>query len=284
MITLERPAFYDNNRYAEYCGLSGDDKATIDAKNGDEFYEIDTAKKYKYNADTAKWVEQPTGGGSAEASVVSVNGKTGTVVLSASDVGALSNTTAIPSNVVQYTTQTLTDNQKAQARTNIGAGTSSFSGSYADLTNKPTIPSKMSELTNDSGFITATDIAENNEFSTLEEKAVGKWVDGRTIYRMTFNWTASLATNKQAYYHGTDLTACNIDQYIRCYGIASCTETADDESTITNWQPIPRVSPDAPTEYSIGFGDLDTDSIGILFGTKYIQANIYFTIEYVKAE
>jgi hypothetical protein len=36
--------------------------------------------------------------------------------------------------------QTLTDAQKTQARTNIGAGTSSFSGSYDDLTNKPTIP------------------------------------------------------------------------------------------------------------------------------------------------
>lgn len=36
-------------------------------------------------------------------------------------------------------TQSLTTSQKAQARTNIGAGTSSFSGSYNDLTNKPTI-------------------------------------------------------------------------------------------------------------------------------------------------
>ena len=29
-----------------------------------------------------------------------------------------------------------------------------FSGNYDDLTNKPTIPTKTSELTNDSGFIT----------------------------------------------------------------------------------------------------------------------------------
>lgn len=36
--------------------------------------------------------------------------------------------------------QTLTDAQKTQARTNIGAGTSNFSGSYNDLANKPTIP------------------------------------------------------------------------------------------------------------------------------------------------
>lgn len=40
-------------------------------------------------------------------------------------------------STVKYTEQTLTTAQKAQARTNIDAGTSSFSGSYNDLTNAP---------------------------------------------------------------------------------------------------------------------------------------------------
>ena len=43
-------------------------------------------------------------------------------------------------DAVTYTAQTLTEVQKTQARANIGAGTSSFSGSYNDLTNKPNIP------------------------------------------------------------------------------------------------------------------------------------------------
>ena len=117
--------------------------------------------------------------------VTSVNGQTGDVVLNAESVGALPSTTKIPTatsdldndsgyitaagapvqsvdgqtgevvtNAVKTTTQTLTDAQKVQARTNIGAGTSSFSGAYDDLTGKPTIPSKTSELDNDSGFIT----------------------------------------------------------------------------------------------------------------------------------
>lgn len=46
----------------------------------------------------------------------------------------------IPTDYVAYTAQQLTDEQKLQARSNIGAGTSSFSGNYNDLTNKPTIP------------------------------------------------------------------------------------------------------------------------------------------------
>ena len=70
--------------------------------------------------------------------VKSVDGATGDVV----------------TNAVKTTAQTLTDAQKQQARTNIGAGTSSFDGDYNSLTNKPTIPTKTSQLTNDSGFIT----------------------------------------------------------------------------------------------------------------------------------
>lgn len=43
------------------------------------------------------------------------------------------------SGMLKYTTQTLTTAQKQQARTNIGAGTSNFSGDYNDLTNKPEV-------------------------------------------------------------------------------------------------------------------------------------------------
>ena len=59
MITLERPAYFANNRYAEYCGLSTDDKSAIDACNADMFYEIDTAKYYRYNEASEEWIEQP---------------------------------------------------------------------------------------------------------------------------------------------------------------------------------------------------------------------------------
>ena len=59
MITLERPAYFDAYRYAEYNGLSDDDKSTIEAYNGDKFYEINTGKTYKYNEASGEWIEQP---------------------------------------------------------------------------------------------------------------------------------------------------------------------------------------------------------------------------------
>ena len=49
-------------------------------------------------------------------------------------------------------TQTLSDTEKAKARANIGAGTSDFDGRYSSLAGRPTIPTKTSDLTNDSGF------------------------------------------------------------------------------------------------------------------------------------
>jgi hypothetical protein len=53
-------------------------------------------------------------------------------------------------STVQYVSQSLTKEQKTQARTNIGAGTSNFSGDYNDLSNKPTdfITKDVNNLTN----------------------------------------------------------------------------------------------------------------------------------------
>lgn len=59
MITLTRPAYYSNFRNNQYCGLEDDDKSTISASNGDEYYEIDTAKFFRYNEASNEWIVQP---------------------------------------------------------------------------------------------------------------------------------------------------------------------------------------------------------------------------------
>ena len=144
------------------------------------------------------------------APVSSVNGKTGAVVLNASDVNALPNTTtyvstvdgssgAVTTNAVKTTTQSLSDAQKTQARTNIGAGTSSFSGDYDDLSNKPTIPTKTSDLTNDSGFLTDAPVDSVNgktgavELAASDVGAVAK--DGDTMTGDLTVGSAKMQTN-----------------------------------------------------------------------------------------
>lgn len=161
--------------------------------------------------------------------VTSVNNKTGDVKLTANDVGALPNTTVIPTktsqlendsgfidektaksvapvqsvdgatgavvtNAVKTVAQNLTDAQKIQARANIGAGTSNFSGSFNDLSDKPTIPNKTSDLTNDSGYITVNDVPVKSVNSktgnvVLTQDDVG---DGTTYVRTHNDFTDAL--------------------------------------------------------------------------------------------
>lgn len=126
--------------------------------------------------------------------------RSGYVEISKSDIGLgnVGNFLAVSTEA----NQGLDSTKQANARTNIGAGTSNFSGSYNDLTDKPTIPTvnnatlkiqkngvdvktftanastdvtanievptKVSELTNDSGYITdagVTGVKGNSESS-----------------------------------------------------------------------------------------------------------------------
>ena len=85
MLTLGRAAYQKEQRYAEYAGLSTDDKVNndiiVNPRNGDIFKEIDTGNVFKYNEESGQWVQQPStgGGGSQTAGVTSFNGRTGAV-------------------------------------------------------------------------------------------------------------------------------------------------------------------------------------------------------------
>ena len=135
-----------------------------------------------------KYSELPDVGGSGGDAVESVNGKTGVVVLDASDVGALSDTTVIPTTTSELVNDsgyitgiTETDVTEALGYTPVDpsdlstvattgnysdlSGTPSLAtvattGDYDDLTNKPTIPvvpTNVSAFTNDAGYITGID-------------------------------------------------------------------------------------------------------------------------------
>ena len=82
---------------------------------------------------------------------------------------AVQNSLTAADNAVKYTSQSLTDAQKKQARTNIGAGTSNFSGSYKDLADKPPIPPEVS-IVQSTGESTS---------SVMSQKATTNAVNGR---------------------------------------------------------------------------------------------------------
>lgn len=79
------------------------------------------------------------GGGGVSTGVASVNGKTGNVILNANDVGALPNTTVIPTKTSEL------DNDS-------GFITNSALAPYAKTAD---VPTKTSQLNNDSGFVDA---------------------------------------------------------------------------------------------------------------------------------
>lgn len=67
MVTLYRDAYQTENRADEYCGTSTEQKPTKNVENGSWFTEIDTGKKYRFDAENQKWdIWLGDNGGSSE--------------------------------------------------------------------------------------------------------------------------------------------------------------------------------------------------------------------------
>ena len=101
-------------------------------------------------------------GGSGSGAVASVNGKTGVVVLTSDDIGAdeAGSAISVQNNLTTHandSTVHVTSLEKSSWNAK-----SDFSGSYNDLTNKPTIPTKTSDLDNDIGFLTSVPVTSVN--------------------------------------------------------------------------------------------------------------------------
>jgi len=84
--------------------------------------------------------------------------------------------------------QGLTDTEKSNARTNIGAGTSSFSGSYNDLTDKPTIPTIPISLPANGGD------ADTVNGHTVNSDVPANAVFTDTTYKLTIGSTTNIIT------------------------------------------------------------------------------------------
>ena len=138
--------------------------------------------------------------------------------------------------------QSLTDEQKVQARANIGVeespkvdltpyakkaelDTVATTGAYSDLTGKPDIPTKVSQLTNDSGFATASTKVSMAGYAdsagSANSVAVGN-VSGLNIGAKTFSskgggsYGAIVKVTRDAYGRLTNLQVSTADCSSNC--------------------------------------------------------------------
>lgn len=109
-------------------------------------------------------------------------------------------------STVQYVSQTLNNAQKTQARTNIGAGTSNFSGSYNDLSNKPTLFSgNYNDLTNKPTIPSVSGKLDKTTYEFNKELAIGS--TGKVLVgkfpMYDSNVTISVSSTTSTTYYGT---------------------------------------------------------------------------------
>ena len=168
--------------------ITSDDRSNWNAKSDFSGNYSDLSGKPTIPTNTSQLTNDS--GFLTSAPVTSVNGETGSVMLSADDVGAAPNshvdktaTDTTPGHVLidnSLNSGVYVENYVAagaiptfrhinnggihvtSAEKNAWDAKSDFSGDYSDLTGKPTIPTKTSQLTNDSGFLTSAPVSSVN--------------------------------------------------------------------------------------------------------------------------
>lgn len=141
----------------ERLNMSDDIKNQL--HTGTVFIEVDNGgAKYGFIRETKTWHLQSSGGGQMyENATIEKDG-----LMSKEDKAKLD---GVDENANNYThpekhpasiiTQDANNRFCTDTEKGIWNGKSDFSGSYNDLTEKPVIPTKVSQLTNDSGFLTS---------------------------------------------------------------------------------------------------------------------------------
>ena len=164
--------------------------------------------------------------------------------------------------VSTVSSQGLSDTEKTNARENIGAGTSSFSGSYNDLTNKPTIP------TVGNGTITIKQAGTSKGTFTMNQS-------GNTTIELTDNNTTySVATTStNGLMSATDKTRLN-----NLFKLTKYTATRSNLSALGDYTfTISQTVPSGYTTVGIVAFDLGHTQLSLI-RTGYDTGNVYLQV------
>ena len=162
-----------------------------------------------------------------------------------------------------------------------GLATIATSGSYNDLSNKPTIPTvnngtltirqngkTLGEFTANQSTNTTVNLTDNSSYSTSEVKTSATWINGKPIYKKTFSFTLANAEST------------TINHGISNFGLLIRFEGAVVQSD-TKSVPIPRTLMDL--NYQIGLEGVTTTSFEIDVGSSGPRGKqAYMTLWYTK--
>ena len=203
------------------------------------------------------------------------------------DITKLSEDIAAGGSTVRYdVTQTLDNTEKAQARANIGAGTSDFDGRYSSLTGKPTVPTKTSDLTNDSGFGTYSKPAGGIPKADLAEAVQTSLGKADTALQTHQSLTAYRTAAAQDAIDNTKLTDAPMDgkEYARKNGnwheITSAVESVNGKTGVVTLNateiPSTKLAPSNVKTFLID-GAFDEANVELKFNGTSASANDFIS-------
>lgn len=181
-------------------------------------------------------------------------------------------------NPVQNKVVTAAINSKVDSSS---LATVATSGSYADLSNKPTIPTvnngtltirqngeTLGEFTANQSTNTTVNLTDNSSYSTSEVKTSATWINGKPIYKKTFSFTLA------------DAESTTINHGISNFGLLIKFEGTVAQSSTKN-VPIPRTLAD--TNYQVGLEGVTATSFEIDVGSSGPRGKqAYMTLWYTK--
>ena len=150
-------------------------------------------------------------------------------------------TNGVQNKVIKTALDGKADSSHTHVASDITSGLASVatSGSYADLNNKPSIPSKTSDLTNDSGFITSVDWSDVNNkpnIPTVNNATLTIQRNGATVKTFTANASANVTADITVPTKTSDLT--NDSNFVASTDLASVA-TSGSYADLSNKPTIP---------------------------------------------